>query len=502
MNTALELLDIARQSASKTIPAKTKSELGQYMTPSRIADFMASLFVTEGEKNIHLLDAGAGIGSLSVAFFERILSESHIKNVNWVGYEIDKNLSIFLNEHIRTYANEFTSGGIEFDSEIRTTDFIEDAVKNVLFKKDFRFNFAILNPPYKKINSHSRHRLLLRELKIETVNLYTAFVALVVELLMDGGQLVAIIPRSFCNGPYYKSFRERLFERTSLRHIHIFAARDKAFSDEEVLQENIIILLEKKGSQSNVKISMSTDGEFSDYQEKVYPFNQIVLPKDPEKFIHIPTEEASEQNELLKVFRYSLTDIGLEVSTGPVVDFRVKEYLRANPENNSVPLIYPGHFNGVEIKWPKIGAKKPNALVLCDETKKWLFPKGFYVIVRRFSSKEERRRIVANIINPYDFNSYDWLGFENHLNVFHIGKEGLSESVSRGLAAYLNSTFVDKYFRQFSGHTQVNATDLRLLKYPSLKTLEKFGNWAKKQGKIDQHSIDAELKKYGKQTIN
>jgi hypothetical protein len=45
MNPALEQLDLTRQKASQTIAPKTKSELGQYMTPSRIADFMASSII-------------------------------------------------------------------------------------------------------------------------------------------------------------------------------------------------------------------------------------------------------------------------------------------------------------------------------------------------------------------------------------------------------------------------------------------------------------------------
>src|SRR6266496_2972602 len=288
MNTALEQLDFTRQRASQAIPQGTKSEFGQYMTPSRIADFMASLFSVDPTMGIRLVDAGAGIGSLSIAFFERLLAKSNVNSIAWIGYEVDKNLSAYLNEHIRRYVNEFVSTNVQFNYELRTTDFVEDAVKRILFDREAKFNFAVLNPPYKKINSHSRQRLLLHELKIETVNLYTAFVALVIDLLADGGQVVAIIPRSFCNGPYYKSFREHLFKKTAIRHIHLFAARDKAFGDEQVLQENIIILLERNGKQDRVKISVSTDGEFKDYQENTYPFDQIVSPEDSEKFIHIP----------------------------------------------------------------------------------------------------------------------------------------------------------------------------------------------------------------------
>ena len=34
---------------------------------------------------------------------------------------------------------------------------------------------------------------------------------------------------------------------------------------------------------------------------------------------------------------------------------------------------------------------------------------------------------------------------------------------------------VDVYFRQFNGHTQVNATDLRSLNYPTRSELERLG---------------------------
>ncbi|HQB08817.1 MAG TPA: SAM-dependent methyltransferase, partial [bacterium] len=96
-------------------------------------------------------------------------------------------------------------------------------------------------------------------------------------------------------------------------------------------------------------------------------------------------------------------------------------------------------------------------------------------IVRRISSKEEKRRIVANFVNPDYFSNVDAYGFENHLNVFHENKQGLSQSLAKGLTVYLNSTFVDDLFRKFSGHTQVNATDLRQLKYPSKTALIKLG---------------------------
>jgi adenine-specific DNA-methyltransferase len=102
-------------------------------------------------------------------------------------------------------------------------------------------------------------------------------------------------------------------------------------------------------------------------------------------------------------------------------------------------------------------------------------PAGFYVLVKRFSAKEERRRIVAAIYDPARVPA-EAVAFENHLNYYHRNGSGLPERLAKGLAAFLNSTLVDLYFRQFNGHTQVNATDLRSLNYPTEEELEALGS--------------------------
>jgi adenine-specific DNA-methyltransferase len=69
----------------------------------------------------------------------------------------------------------------------------------------------------------------------------------------------------------------------------------------------------------------------------------------------------------------------------------------------------------------------------------------------------------------------DEVGFENHLNYFHACGAALESTVARGLVAFLNSSRVDSYFRQFNGLTQVNATDLRTLRYPARSVLSVLG---------------------------
>jgi hypothetical protein len=214
------------------------------------------------------------------------------------------------------------------------------------------------------------------------------------------------------------------------------------------------------------------------------------MPGDPEQFIHIPVSAGQNALELSQRTPYLLEQLGIEVSTGPVVDFRVREHLRDMPEPHSVPLLYPSHFSHSATVWPRPGSKKPNAILYNAETRKWLYPNGYYCVVRRLSSKEEKRRIVASVVEPSAFPNASMIGFENHLNVLHEHRHGLPEALARGLAVYLNTTAVDEFFRRFNGHTQVNATDLRRIKYPSRDVLVQLGEWAKQQPELTQTMID------------
>lgn len=480
----LDTADSVRREVAPNTSQKHKSALGQFMTPSSVARFMADMFPPSSLHACHLLDAGAGVGALSCAFLDRWLAGGfEFETVEATAYEIDEKLREHLKQHLAAYSS--------VSAEVIAGDYIELATADGLLPKGY--THAILNPPYKKINSTSAHRLALRSVGIETVNLYSAFVALAVAQAAPGGQIVAIIPRSFCNGPYYRPFRDFILARAAIRHIHLFGSRNKAFKDDEVLQENIIIRLERNGQLGPVTVTTSTDDSFSDLTTNEHPFERIVFPDDRERFIHVPTTTKQGAIELSPSVRYSLADLGVKVSTGPVVDFRLREHLRDIPVDGSVPLVYPGHLSISGTVWPVQGLKKPNAILRNSETERWLYPNGFYCAVRRFSSKEEKRRIVASVVDPTAFGDHTVLGFENHMNLFHDNKCGLPEFLARGLAVFLNSTAVDESFRRFNGHTQVNATDLKLMKYPSREALIQLGQWAKQCSEISQEMIDEQL---------
>lgn len=475
----VDQVDLVRLDAGRRLNAERQAELGQFMTPAATSRLMASMFEAQG-KTIRLLDAGAGVGSLTAAWVAEICGRKRKpRAVELVAYELDKDLASRLAQTLRACEDTCRSAGITCRTELRRNDFVEFGARMIMggfFSPQIeQFDCAILNPPYRKIHTESKERALLRQIGIETSNLYTGFLSIVLKLLAPAGEIVAITPRSFCNGPYFKPFRELLLDTVRLRRLHVFESRVNAFRDDDVLQENIIFHgVRETDSKHSVVISSSASAEDEHVSHRAVRYAEVVRPHDPDAFIHLVADDVQSQiASRMASLTASLPDLGLTVSTGRVVDFRATHFLRQRPDANTVPLIYPAHFDHGFVKWPK-DTKKPNAMALLPGIDELLVPNETYVLVKRFSAKEERRRVVAAIHDPARLRA-ESVGFENHLNYFHRDGHGIARPLANGLAIFLNSTLVDLYFRQFNGHTQVNATDLRSLKYPNDEQLLRIG---------------------------
>lgn len=473
------------------IDRRRRASLGQFMTPAPIGRFMAGMFSNLSGR-VRVLDPGAGAGSLTAAVADRLCA-AEVKPcaLALVCYEVEPLLIDCLERTLDAVAARCEAAGVPVDVEIRRHDFIlnhpadsQPGFFNAGDRDAGEFTNVIMNPPYRKIHSDSGYRIALRRAGVETSNLYAGFLFLAVQHLRRGGELVAIVPRSFCNGAYFKPFRKRFLSVMSLRRIHLFGARDSAFGGDHVLQENVILHAVKGAPAADVRITTSAGGDFKpdpasgewttdDLTQRVADPVQVVRPADPDRVVRIVANDLERRIvDRMACFTTDPADLGLEVSTGPVVDFRVRSDLRGQLEAGAVPLLYAAHFRGGGLDWP--ATSRPNAVQVTHRTRKWLWSNhGCFVVVRRLTSKEEPRRIVASVYASE--LPGDRIGFENHLNVYHAAQRGVARALANGLAVYLNSSLVDRYFRQFSGHTQVNAADLRALRYPSRAALERMG---------------------------
>jgi adenine-specific DNA-methyltransferase len=464
----LKELDHKRVSRISSVSNIHKAQFAQYLTPIEIASFMAKITVKYfGLKDlVTILDPGAGLGILSCSLINELKKNNPEIHINLDAYEIDKSILDELKESyqiIKKYE--------DINYNISDKNFITDIGFDILWGINKQYDMIIMNPPYKKIKSNSEYRKILHDIDIETVNTYSAFMAIAIKLLSKNGILTAIVPRSFCNGLYFFKFRKLIYDNTSIQHIHIFESRMNNFKEENILQENIIITLRKtKIKSEKVTITYSKEKILNSFLEKEVPIDLVVDSNDKQYFISIPHfHQYSDDIPLM----YSNQELGFDISTGPIVDFRMAEKLVY--DTDGIPLLYPIHIRNQKITWPII-SKKPNAIRFNEkERDKYCYKKGFYIVLKRFSSKEEKHRIQATLIAPDDLPS-DYFTVENHLNIIHNHRDGLNKDLAFGLVAYLNSDYCDAIFRKFSGHTQVNATDLRNMKYPSLDILTGWSN--------------------------
>ena len=292
----LDLLSTAARQQSDHFAkrcADLQKERGQFFTPAPIARFMASL-LTHLPDDMRILDPGAGAGMLSAAVCERIASLRSPRRVEIQAYETDKAVLPLLARTLAEARRYLAQRGHAMEFCIHDRDFILDGPglpDADLFGSE-RFDVAILNPPYLKIGKDSRYAVAMAELVHGQPNLYALFMALAAYCLKPGAQFVAITPRSFCNGPYFRTFRRWILARLSIQRFHLFESRTDAFSEAAVLQENVITYARRSSEQS--PLIRITHSRGRDVPESLTPLDlkaSLVIDGE-DRIIRLPASHA------------------------------------------------------------------------------------------------------------------------------------------------------------------------------------------------------------------
>ncbi len=461
---------------------------GQFFTPPNVARYMANA-AGALHNDARILDPGAGVGILACAVCEAAIAYK-LSALSIVAYESDPVLHALCSFTLNYARDVLHEHGIELSIQSLQQDFIEAMAEQItqisLWSSGPRprqpFDLAILNPPYFKVNQTDTRAKLVKDIAHGRTNMYTMFMSLAASALRVGGRFVSITPRSFASGAYFRHFRQQFFSTITPELIHIFDSRRSAFEDANVLQENIILAGVRKGiaSLDSPFVTISRSRGLNDLAHPLIQEVQrklIIDDKQKDPVLHLPTSDID--THLLQAFRRwnnRLAMYRLEISTGPVVPFRASEMLtpiESVKQGKAIPLLWLQHVRRMDIKWPLERFDKPQGVLLQADQK--LFVKNTtQVILRRFSAKEEPHRITAAVLSESAFGT-ELIALENHLNYLYRPGGTRSYEEAMGIAAFLNSTLVDRYFRITNGNTQVNATELRKLPLPPLEQLTRIG---------------------------
>jgi adenine-specific DNA-methyltransferase len=170
---------------------------------------------------------------------------------------------------------------------------------------------------------------------------------------------------------------------------------------------------------------------------------------------------------------------GFQMKTGPVVDFMEKQYLLDTEFKNTVPLLWSCNFDSNnKIKFPVVADGKPQFLINSSCTRRLQIKSSNYILIKRFTSKEESRRIQCALLRKSDLAKYSMFSVENHINYITRLTGEMSFEEMYGLYVILNSSIADRYFRLFSGSTQVNAYEINSMPMPEYSDVVELGKTA------------------------
>jgi len=468
-----QLSDISNisDSASSNLNALNQVKYSQYFTPAAIANQIARMIPPCENAVIGDYGAGAGILSGTAAILQAALHNTPYSKVH--AFEIDKDLHVFIEKTISKVADYYGDNKHKAPSLELNGDFLEGVgrlLESSTIKPSSLVDTIILNPPYKKLGKQTEVGKKLTAAGINVPNIYALFIMISMTWLKPGGYMVAIVPRSFTNGRYFKEFRYWLRKHTSLDWVVRYKGRSNLFKRDNVLQENVIIRLQKEVPQSEqVRVTICPDAESDPTMDHLIS-SSTMMQENEGAMLFVPANEKELlAMEVIANNPCKLSDLGLAVSTGKIEEFRYREWLSNTKHSDHVPLLYSGHWERGNTKIQSLGnkiGKKNPYLKINDKTIKKILPKGAYVVLKRISANDDDGGRVHAALLPPEVIKSEGVAIENHVQYFHSNGKGINPELASGLVRFLSSDPVEYMMRAVSGTTQLNVSDLEQLRFP------------------------------------
>ncbi|RHW45424.1 restriction endonuclease subunit M [Bombilactobacillus bombi] len=474
----------------KQLGRSEQKKIGQFTTPIQVAEYMAERLINNAvissNHTIKILDPGSGTGILGLAVVEKLFTLFPQIHVELIAYENDPIALKVLKYNLRLVKDWSDKNKMSFSYDIRERNYIledEELINDSAYLYRNSYDLIIANPPYKKLSKNSLEANAMNFIVHGAPNIYGLFWAKSIIELKPKATSAFIIPRSWMSGAYFERLRKFVFSMGSIIELHAFGDRNNIFGSTKVLQELVIVIFQKQKTEIINVWAHDDIKSLNESNPLIVPKHLAIVGSEQRVYLITNTKEiaiARWAESLPSTFIKS----GLKMKTGLTVCFRNRELIEDKETDFNVPIFYSDNFENHRIK-----LKRKNGQYLSTKRPGLLQDNIDYIFIKRFSSKEEARRIQTAFYDSQQFSNKQKISTDNKLN-FVIAE---SNYLLRGAFIVLSSTIFDDYYRLLSGNTQVNSTEINSMKFPSKNVLYEIGYKYSvsqlinmKQDKIDQ----------------
>lgn len=449
-----------------------RQKLGQFFTPlSTAKKFIEFSEISVTSSKIKICEPACGLCILSCSLIEYLCTLNNINEIELICFEFDSSITGYTKDILAKLFEYCSTCKVKLKYTLIEEDFIlyhKDVFNNNYSYKTY--DIIISNPPFFKLNSYDERVTLAKKILYGLPNIYAIFYYISTIIINNKGLLLFLIPRSICSGSFFKQFRAHFINYIKFYKIHLYSTDEKIFDNHSVLYEFVFIKSGKVEFNDEYPIEI-THSESIDSITNIRYYNNFNILKNL-----IPLATSKKDLEILEkvnTFSTNLGTLGFEVFYSKLIITKVEKLLNNTPCENCLPVIWLHNIEQANFIFP-VEHKYPNYIQNIENIKPFLIDNESCIFFRRYNNNDYINRIITAAYKK-NLSNYSYLAIDRLVGVLLNKDNNLPIETIFGVSAYLNSKFVNSYFRMINGIINVTGEMILELPIPDIAVINKIG---------------------------